>query len=109
VEYIAFENAIISNFNSIDKRNDIGALWENFIISERIKKQAYKNIYSNNYFWRTYDQKEVDWIEQRKGNIFGYEIKWGDKNSKPPKDFIETYNNAKFNVINKDNYLKFIA
>ncbi|NOY50577.1 MAG: ATP-binding protein, partial [Chlorobi bacterium] len=64
-------NAIINNFNSIDQRNDIGMLWENFMVMERIKKQQYQNIFSNNYFWRTYDQKEVDLVEEREGRLFG--------------------------------------
>ncbi len=102
-------NAIIENFNSLENRNDIGALWENFIIMERLKKQAYKPIFSNNYFWRTYDQKEIDWVEEREGKLFGYEIKWSDKKCKEPKLWRETYENAEFKVINQDNYLEFIA
>lgn len=102
-------NALINNFNSLNMRDDIGALWENYIISERIKKQEYSQIFSNNYFWRTYDQKEIDLIEERDGILCGYEIKWGTKKVKPPKDWLETYKNAKFEVINKDNYLEFIS
>ena len=102
-------NAVIENFNPLENRNDIGALWENFIVMERLKKQAYKPIYANNYFWRTYDQKEIDWIEERDGKLFGYEIKWGNKKYKEPKLWKETYTNAKFKVINQENYLKFIT
>ena len=102
-------NAIISQFNKLADRNDIGALWENFIVMERIKKQAYQPIYANNYFWRTYDQKEIDWVEEREGKLFGYEIKWGDKKFKEPKLWKEIYKNAEFKIINKDNYLKFIT
>ena len=105
---LGIRNAIIENFNPLKNRNDIGALWENFIIMERIKKQSYCPIYSNNYFWRTYDQKEIDWIEEREGKLFGYEIKWGNKKYKEPKIWKETYPNAKYQVINRDNYLDFI-
>jgi predicted AAA+ superfamily ATPase len=58
----------------LDLRNDQGALWENFLAIERIKKQHYKNIFANNYFWRTWDQKEVDFVEERDGRLFGYEF-----------------------------------
>ena len=75
---------------------------------ERMKKQAYQPIYSNNYFWRTYDQKEIDWVEEREGKLFGYEIKWGDKKKKEPKLWKETYSNAEFKIINKENYLDFV-
>ncbi len=102
-------NAIIGQFNATDKRNDIGELWENYIITERIKKQEYKGILSNNYFWRTYEQKEIDWIEEREGKLFAYEIKWSDAKVKPPKDFINTYKNSEFRTINKENYLEFIT
>ena len=101
-------NAIIENFNLLENRNDIGALWENFIVMERLKKQEYQPIFSNNYFWRTYDQKEIDWVEEREGKLFGYEIKWGNKKYKEPKLWKETYSNAEFKIINRDNYLDFI-
>ncbi|MDO9399210.1 MAG: ATP-binding protein [bacterium] len=102
-------NALINNFNPLNLRDDIGALWENYLIAERLKKQEYLDIYSNNYFWRTYDQKEIDLIEERSGCLFGYEIKWGNKKIKPPKDWLEAYANASFEIINQDNYLKFIC
>lgn len=102
-------NALINNLNPINLRNDVGSLWENYIVIERLKKQAYSLIPSNNYFWRTYDQKEIDWVEEREGKLFGYEIKWTDKNtSKPPKGWIKTYKNASFELINKNKYLDFI-
>ena len=101
-------NAVISQFNSLADRNDIGALWENFIVMERIKKQAYTPVYANNYFWRTYDQKEIDWVEERDGKLFGYEIKWNDKKAKEPKLWKKTYNNAEYKIINQKNYLDFI-
>ena len=103
-------NAIISNFNDLEIRNDIGSLWENFLVSERLKFQNYKCLYSNNYFWRTYDQKEIDWIEERDGNLFAYEFTFSkSKTKKIPKDFINTYPDTEFNVINRENYLEFVA
>ncbi len=101
-------NAIVANFNPLEIRDDIGKLWENFLVVERLKKQAYKKIYANNYFWRTWDQKEIDWIEEREGKLFGYEFKWKDKAAKVPKDWIENYPNSSFQVINPDNYLDFV-
>lgn len=102
-------NAIISNFNSLTRRDDVGMLWENFIVTERLKYQEYKNLYTNNYFWRTWDQKEIDWVEEREGKLFGYEVKWGADKIKPPKDWLSTYSKANFEVITRDNYLDFIT
>ena len=101
-------NAIINNFNILKQRNDVGMLWENFMIMERIKKQHYYNIYSNNYFWRTYNQKEVDFVEERDGKLFGYEFKWSTKNNKIQQEWLNTYKNASFEIINKENFLAFI-
>jgi len=106
---LGIRNSLIENYNRLEIRNDAGFLWENFIVMERIKKQAYQEIYANNYFWRTYDQKEIDWVEEREGKLFGYEIKWGDKKTKPPKIWSQTYENSSFEVVNKANYIKFIT
>lgn len=102
-------NAIINNFNPLNIRNDIGMLWENYLFMERIKRQAYLAIYANTYFWRTYDQKEVDMVEERDGKLFGFEFKWSDKASKSANDWLKTYDNAEFETINKSNYLEFIT
>jgi predicted AAA+ superfamily ATPase len=102
-------NALINNFNVLTMRDDAGMLWENYIVSEQRKKQEYLRIFSNNYFWRTYDQKEIDWVEEREGKLYGYEIKWGDGRTKIPKLWEETYTNAEFQVINRENYLEFIC
>jgi predicted AAA+ superfamily ATPase len=102
-------NALILNFNSLDKRNDVGALWENFLVMERLKKQAYKRIYANNYFWRTWEKKEVDWIEEREGKLFAFEFKF----TKPKKthllDFKKAYPKAITKIITKENYLDFVT
>jgi len=106
---LGIRNAIISQFNPLELRKDVGQLWENFVVIERLKKQAYKEIYANNYFWRTYDQKEVDWVEEREGKLFGYEIKWKEKKIKAPRDWLETYDNASFEIVTPESYLDFIT
>lgn len=101
-------NALIANFNSLDLRNDIGQLWENFLVVERLKKQSYKSIYANNFFWRSWSGQEVDFVEEREGKLFGYEFKWSETKVKQPKLWLDTYPQASFEVVNKDNYLDFI-
>jgi len=101
-------NAIISNYNKIEQRDDIGALFENFVIIERLKKRAYHSIHANDYFWRTWDQMEIDLIEEREGKLFGYEFKWNDKNTKAPKDWTKTYPDSLYQVIDQKNYLDFV-
>ena len=102
-------NAIISNFNPLELRDDIGSLWENFMISERIKKLYYNKLYSNYWFWRTQQQQEIDFIEERDGKISAFEFKWNPKaNTKIPKLFLEKYENSSFQIINKDNYFEFL-
>lgn len=102
-------NSLISNFNPFNQRNDVGQLWENFVVMERLKKQAYEPIFANNYFWRTWDKKEIDWVEEREGKLFAWEIKYREQKIKRPTEFLQTYPNGKFNVINRDNYLEFVT
>jgi predicted AAA+ superfamily ATPase len=102
-------NAVIKNFNELGTRNDAGALWENYLFTERMKKREYQKIFANHYFWRTYDRKEIDLVEERDGRLFGYEFKWGDKTPKPPKEWLDTYDNSEFEIINRENYLEFIG
>ena len=102
-------NALINNFNLINLRNDVGVIWENYVIAERMKKQEYLSIQANNYFWRTYDKKEIDLIEEKNGRLSAYEIKWGRKKVSPPLDWKSTYPDSIFKVILPDNYLKFIC
>lgn len=102
-------NALISNFNPLNLRNDKGALWENFIIAERIKYLSYHKLYTNVYFWRTAQQQEVDWVEEKDGVLNAYEFKWDAKGkSKFPKSFMETYN-ATGKMIDKNNYFEFVS
>ena len=84
---------------------DMGMLWENFCFIERIKKQNYQKLYSNNYFWRTYDRQEIDLKIEGDGKLFGFEFKWDSKKKiKPPKAFIEAYSNAHFECITPENF-----
>ena len=102
-------NSLIANFNELELRNDVGQLWENFCFIERLKKRSYQNIFANTYFWRTWDKKEIDIIEEREGSLFGYECKWKDKKIKPPKDWKEQYPESFFEVITQKNYLGFVV
>jgi hypothetical protein len=104
-------NAVISQFNGLDSRNDIGNLWENFLMVERMKKRSYRHIHGYSYFWRTYEQKEIDLIEEREGKLFPYEFKWTTKNEVlTPKSWTLTYPQSEnFSIINPNNYLDFIA
>ncbi len=101
-------NVIVSNFNPINQRDDIGKLWENYWISERLKYIDYSETYCNKFFWRTYDQKEVDYLEVTDKQITGFEIKWGDAKSRNFNHFLKSYPEAKLHLINKDNYLDFL-
>jgi len=106
---LGIRNSLIENFNRLDIRNDTGALWENFCVSERRKLHEAKKKFVNTYFWRTYDQKEVDYVEESGGKITGFEFKWGiNKKIKQPKDFIKTYK-AVINKVDRSNYWKFLG
>jgi len=103
-------NAIIKNFNPLDLRNDKGAIWENFIIAERIKFLNSKNKKVNSYFWRTAQQQEIDYIEDYGGNLYSYEIKYNPAvRVKQPITFNKAYPTAEFKVINRSNYQDFIV
>ena len=102
-------NALINNFNLLEQRNDAGELWENYIIIERLKRQEYLSGAANNYFWRTYAKQELDFVEEREGRLFGYEIKWGKAKPRKPKEWLSAYPEASFELINRENYLKFIC
>jgi hypothetical protein len=102
-------NALIQNFNPISLRNDKGALWENFLVSERKKKNEYARNHANCYFWRTVQQQEIDYIEEQDGEIMGYEFKWSPTAKvKIPKLFTTTYE-AEVKVISQDNFREFVV
>lgn len=101
-------NSIISSFNPVDMRDDTGKLWENFCISERIKKQHYSQTFANHFFWRTYDQQEIDLIEEINTELKGYEFKWGEKEAPVPKAFHQNYPKSDFKTINRLNFYTFL-
>ena len=101
-------NMVIGNFNPINLRTDKGALWENFLIAERVKQIEYKQSLARTYFWRTKQQQEVDFVEENGGKIIGYEFKWNKKNNQRlPKTFTETYN-AESQIIDIANFRDFV-
>jgi len=102
-------NAVISHFNPLSSRNDQGTLWENYLIGERIKKNTYLRNFTKHYFWRTYDQQEIDLVEERETEIFAWEIKWGEKESALPAAWKSFYPDSQFSTINSSNYLDWIT
>jgi predicted AAA+ superfamily ATPase len=103
-------NAVIGNYSNLTLRNDIGALWENFMVSERKKFLDYNDIYASTYFWRTKTQQEIDYIEEIDGQIYAYEFKWNThKKVKIPKSFTTAYPNAITKIITPENYYEFIT
>lgn len=98
-------NALINNFNPLNLRQDTGALWENFAVSERIKHNRNNNLDKNIYFWRTREGREIDYLEEAGGKIYGWEIKWAEEKFKAPKLFLETYPGSEVNLINRNNFL----
>lgn len=102
-------NALIANFNQIESRTDVGALWENFIVSERIKYNQYYQNWSNYWYWRTKEQKEIDYIEEQDGVLTAYEFKWNPAaKHKMPKLFLESYTGSEFKIIHRDNLEEFL-
>lgn len=101
-------NAIIGNFQPLSGRQDVGALWESYLISEKIKQNHYLGQNKDFFFWRIYGGKEIDLIESSNGDLNAFEFKWGDKIPKVPAPFANNYPKASFRVINQKNYLEFI-
>ncbi len=103
-------NALIANFSEAGFRQDAGALWENYVISERKKFLHYNNIWANCYFWRTQDQQEIDYIEERDGTLYATEIKWNPgKNPRLPLTFSKAYPSHQYRVITRENFERFVS
>ena len=102
-------NAIINNFAPLSQRQDVGALWENYLIAERVKRNAYLRNQATPYFWRTYDQQELDWLEENDGQLAAFEMKWTTGRVRLPKAFEKAYPAASLSVVNPDTYLDFIT
>ena len=102
-------NALIGDYKPLALRADTGALWENYIISERMKHNAYNAFYGKSYFWRTQQQQEIDYIEDYDGVLHTYEFKWsGTKQPRLTNTFAKNYPEHSFKVVNPDNYMSFI-
>jgi predicted AAA+ superfamily ATPase len=101
-------NALIRNYNPINLRNDIGQLWENYLMSERIKVNAYLKRRVNTYFWRTYDQQEIDLVEESGTDLAAFEFKWNKSKVKIPTAWKNNYSDTTFEVIHKEDYLNFV-
>jgi predicted AAA+ superfamily ATPase len=102
-------NALIQNFNPIELRNDVGALWENFLITERLKRNHYHRVFTNRYFWRTKQQQEIDYVEEKDGIISGFEFKWNPKaKTNIPANFTKTYD-ADVIIVTNQNFRDFIT
>ena len=103
-------NAIVNNFNPLVLRTDVGALWENFLISERVKANHYRQRYGSPYFWRTHAQQEIDYIEDSGGTLHAFEFKWNPKaKARFPKTFLEAYPDTTTQVISRDNFEGFLS
>jgi predicted AAA+ superfamily ATPase len=105
---VGIRNAVVGMFNPLNLRDDTGKIWENYIISEFLKHREYQRLSPRFYFWRTYDRKEIDLIEEHAGKLSGYEIKWEKSRVSAPKDWNKYYPHAGFEVINQENYLNYI-
>lgn len=104
---LGIRNALINQFSGLELRNDLGALWENFLCLERLKKHEYARQSVSTFFWRNYQNAEIDWIEKTEQEISAFEFKWNKQTAKWPKQFVENYPGQK-KVISKENFLEFI-
>lgn len=106
---LGLRNALINNFNPISLRQDIGALWENFLVTERVKHNNNTGVFANIFFWRTLTGKEIDYLEDKNGILSGYEFKWQKNNFSVPKEFLDTYQGSSVTLVNRHNYLEFLT
>ena len=105
---LGIRNALINNFNPLELRQDVGALWENYFISERLKAQHNRQRTPNIYFWRTYDGKEIDYLEEEGGQLVGFECKWSADKWRIPLAFTSTYPGSEVHLVNRSNYLEYV-
>ena len=106
---LGVRNALINNFNPLELRQDVGALWENFFVSERLKANTNQRRNVDLYFWRTYDRYELDLVEEEGGRLVGYECKWKEKRWQPPGLFTQTYPESTVHLVHRENYLDFLT
>jgi predicted AAA+ superfamily ATPase len=112
---LGVRNSLIQAYGPLALRDDVGALWENFLVLERLKLIQYQSLYRNRYFWRTHDQKEIDYLEEHDGILEGYEFKWGGSIGTPasglhrvPREFLEAYPGSSVVRIDRSNFDKFL-
>ena len=107
---LGIRNAVIGNMSQVETRTDVGAMWENFCIAERMKQLSYKGSFAQSWFWRTQQQKEIDYIEEEDGHIRAFEFKWNDHKAtaRCPLSFATAYPDADFQVITPDNVCEFL-
>lgn len=103
-------NALIGNLSSLDTRADAGALWENYMVSELMKKNSYGQTYARPYFWRTTQQQEIDYLEERDGKLTAYEFKWSPtKKAKVSRTFLNAYPEVEVSTVHRENYMEFLS
>ena len=105
---LGVRNTLIDNVKGIKDRDDVGKLWENFLITERMKINSHNLLSPNTYFWRVYTGAELDYVEETGGKLFGYEFKSGSKVKSAPTGWLGTYKEAEYKCINQDNFLDFV-
>ncbi|MEK7173338.1 MAG: ATP-binding protein [Patescibacteria group bacterium] len=101
-------NAVVSQFNGLKDRDDVGLLFENFMVMERLKANEYQERYGSVYFWRTYDGQEIDFVEERDNKFFAFEFKWSNGMKKPPSAWLANYPNSEYKIVSRENYLDFL-
>ena len=106
---LGVRNALINNFNPLEMRADVGALWENFFVSERIKANENRRRHVNTYFWRTYSGAEIDYLEEEGGRLIGFECKWANERWRAPSIFADAYPDSQLHLVNRDNFLDFLT
>jgi len=102
-------NTVINNLNPPDLRSDVGGLWENFVLAERMKRNHNQGLFPNTYFWRSHQKQEIDYLEELGGAWRGYEIKWGEKRLKVPSGFSAAYPECPVTLINRENMTEFVT
>ena len=107
---LGIRNTIIQSYNPLGLRNDIGALWENFCVVERLKYNQNRRLFVNSYFWRSYSQKEIDYLEEKDNKLTTFEFKWQDsKKQTIPEEFRKAYPDSSFQIITRHNYWQFLT
>jgi predicted AAA+ superfamily ATPase len=105
---LGVRNSLVANFNPLSLRSDVGPLWENFCLVERLKSHQAQGLVCHRYFWRTHDQKEIDYLEESGGRLRGFEFKWQKKEVIQPREFLTTYPGSSVSLVNRENYQAFL-